>query len=81
MITETEFIEEIKKATGREIGTGSYGFIMGTQCPFVVTRGMNSGMNRQGYMVWRKDGEVVKEISLIATSTEKNLEEVIGFLK
>ena len=75
---ENQFIAEIEAQTGKKIAE-DYGFIMGTQCPFVPSKGMMVSSNRMGYAVWKKGGEE-KEFTAKA-NIKQNLKEIIEFLK
>jgi hypothetical protein len=79
-MSEIEFLEKIEQETGLKIGE-DYGFIMGTQTPFVPSKGIASDRPRKGYSVWKITEDGKKEADFIANDVETNVKEIIEFLR
>jgi hypothetical protein len=57
MLTEDQFIQELETRTGLKLGE-DFGFILGTQVPWIQSHGMQSAVRQHGFQVWNrlKDG-------------------------
>jgi len=77
-MTELEYINKIEVATGLRI-TKDFGFIAGTQSPFMSQAGQQSAGKINGFTVWKKKGNDTIEKDMKNTG-ETTIDNIIAFL-
>jgi len=77
-MTELEYINKIEVATSLRIGK-DFGFIAGTQSPFMSQAGQQSAGKINGFTVWKKKGTDHVEKDMKNTG-ESTIDNIIAFL-
>lgn len=78
-MTDAEFLEALQSASNKKVGE-DFGFILGTQCPFIDIKGHAPSSLKRGYTVWKKEKGEMKEKDFISKGQISNLSEILSFL-